>query len=215
MSRFAPQIIYHLTQFIFMKRIILGLAFFITLFTCFSSFAQLEQGTFVVNERFDFSTFTTKSNDGIFEDGKDVRYSSTTSLGYLIKENQEVGISVLFGSQKISSADNTTGSGREYGFGIYYKRYVTIVDKLSFFVSPQLEYSIRRPNKEFNEFGTNGIGANIYTGILYRPTPKFGLSMNLVGAGINYTTYKSPSVKQNSFSLSNVGGLNLALQFMF
>lgn len=201
-----------------MKRIIFSLTFFITLFICFPSFAQLEQGTFVVNERFNFSTTTTESkgtNNFLYEN-KQVSLSSTTSFGYLLKENQEIGVSLQFGSDKISIKENNTtndGTRQNYGFGIYYKRYVNIVDKLSFFVSPQLDYLTTKLDGDSSN--ANQIGANIYTGILYRPTKKFGLSMNLVGAGINYYSDKGTFLKQSSFSLSNYGGLNLGLQFMF
>jgi hypothetical protein len=200
-----------------MKCIFFSLAFFITLFTCFSSFAQLEQGTFVVNERFDFSTTTSESNSFNYSsENKQTRFSTTTSFGYLFKENQEIGVLLVYGRDKISSQENgfdNDATRQNYGFGIYYKRYVTIIDKLSFFVAPQLDYlSTKYSGSEYNG---NQIGANIYTGILYRPTQKFGLSMNLVGAGINYSYRKQSVLKQNSFSLSNVGGLNLGLQFMF
>jgi len=205
-----------------MTRINFNFAFFVFLFLSVfiysSSFAQIEKGTFVINERFDFSTITSENNGSNppskFEE---TRLSSTTSFGYLLKENQEIGISLIFGNEKISSQNSGVGSDgtknrQNYGFGIYYKRYVTIVDKLSFFVAPQLDYLTAETDNESNR---NRIGANIYTGLLYRPTKRFGLSMNLVGAGINYTYQKQTMLKQNSFSLSNVGGLNLALQFMF
>ena len=191
---------------------------FLSIFIYSSSFAQVEQGTFVINERFDFST-TSSENNGSNPPSKfdETRFSSTTSFGYLLKENQEVGVSLVFGSQKISSQNSGVGSDgtknrQNYGFGIYFKRYVNIVDKLSFFVAPQLDYL---SSEDGNPVNRNSIGANIYTGLLYRPTKKFGLSMNLVGAGINYTYQNQTMLKQNSFSLSNVGGLNLALQFMF
>lgn len=201
-----------------MKHIILYFVFFTALFTCFSSFAQVEQGTFVINERFDFSTTTTKSNGtNPLVEFKETRFSSTTSFGYLLKENQEVGISLVFGNEKISSQNSGVGSDgtinrQNYGFGIYYKRYVTIVDKLSFFVTPQLNYL---SSEDGNTVNKNSIGASVYTGLLYRPTKRFGLSINLVGAGLNYTYQNQTVLKQNSFSLSNVGGLNLGLQFMF
>ncbi|AFM05115.1 hypothetical protein Fleli_2762 [Bernardetia litoralis DSM 6794] len=198
-----------------MKLIVLNFVFFLTLFTCFSSFGQLEQGTFVINERFDFHTTTTKNKGSNYEN-KQTNFSTTTSFGYLFKENQEVGISLVYGRNKISSQDNGFGNDatiQDYGFGIYYKRYINIVDKLSFFVSPQLGYlSTQYSGSEYNG---NQIGANIYTGILYHPTKKIGLSMNLVGAGINYSYRKQSMLQNNSFSLSNFGGLNLALQFMF
>lgn len=190
------------------------LSFFVFLFTsifiCSDSFAQLEQGAFVINERFDFSTTTTKSDN--FPEEKITTYYSTTSFGYLIKENQEIGISLLIGGEKYSSDGNNARN--RYGFGIYYKRYIPIIDKLSFFLTPQLSYSNSSIDSPV-EISRNDIGANIYTGLLYCPTNRFGLSMNLVGAGINYESYKRPDLKQNSFSLSNIGGLNLALQFMF
>jgi hypothetical protein len=190
---------------------------FLSVFIFSSSFAQVEQGTFVINERFDFSTITTKNNSSNDPSKFDeTRFRSTTSFGYLLKENQEVGISLVFGSDKISSQNNGFGNDatrKNYGFGIYYKRYVNIVDKLSFFVAPQLDYLTT--DAGINESNRNQLGANIYTGLLYRPTKRFGLSMNLVGAGINYSYQKQTILQQNSFSLSNVGGLNLALQFMF
>lgn len=189
---------------------------FLSVFVCSSSFAQVEQGTFVINERFDFSTISSENN-GSNPPSKfdETRFSSTTSFGYLLKENQEVGISLVFGSQKISSQNSGFGNDatrKNYGFGIYYKRYVNIVEKLSFFVTPQLDYL---SSEDGNTVNRNSIGASVYTGLLYRPTKRFGLSMNLVGAGLNYTYQNQTVLKQNSFSLSNSGGLNLALQFMF
>ncbi|WP_375559998.1 hypothetical protein ACE193_20110 [Bernardetia sp. OM2101] len=188
---------------------------FLSIFTYSSSFAQLEQGTFVINERLDFSTTTTENNGSGYEN-KETRLYTTTSFGYLLKENQEIGISLLYGRDKISSQDNFGNNDvtrQNYGFGIYYKRYVPIVDKLSFFVTPQLDYLTT--SEENVNSNRNQIGANIYTGLLYHPTKRFGLSMNLVGAGINYSYHNQTMLKQNTFSFSNVGGLNLALQFMF
>lgn len=39
--------------------------------------------------------------------------------------------------------------------------------------------------------------------------------MNLIGAGINYYSSEEETRKQNSLSISDFGGLNLAVQFMF
>lgn len=211
-----------------MKCIILNFVFFIALFICFSSFGQLEKGTFVINENFGFYTNSYKRNtlgNSNNEKNNTTRYSSTTSFGYLTKENQEIGASLSFAREKYSQTDFFQGNSIEvsdvqltYGIGIYYKRYITIIDKLSFYVSPQLNYSTATMNTDLSKADrptTNSLGANIYTGLLYRPTKKFGLSMNLAGAGLNYHSIKTPLSKQNSFSLANSGGWNLALQFMF
>ena len=198
-----------------MKYIFLGLVFFAILFTCFFSFGQIEQGTFVINERFNFST-TTSENDISNYQNKQTIFNTTTSFGYLFKENHEVGISLLFGINKISiqeDGSNNDATRTNYGFDIYYKRYINIMDKLSFFIAPKVDYlTMRQENFSSNR---NQIGASIYTGLLYHPTKSFGLSMNIVGAGLNYSYQKQTNLRQNSFSLSNYGGLNLGIQFMF
>ncbi|WP_375559999.1 hypothetical protein ACE193_20115 [Bernardetia sp. OM2101] len=212
-----------------MTRINLNFAFFVfvflSVFTYSSSFAQLKEGTFVINERFDFYTDAYESSqDDYSSERKVTRYNLTTSFGYLFKENQEIGMSVSFGRDKQTQTNvfqggstNSDYTYKNYGFGIYYKKYVNIVEKLSFFVSPQLSYSNGKVDREVNPSTKNQIGANIYTGLLYHPTKRFGLSMNLLGAGINYSSRKEEdvsNVKQTSFFTSDFGGLNLALQFM-
>jgi len=211
-----------------MKRInfVFSAFLFVSVFTYFSSFAQLEQGTFIINESFDFhssSSERTNSNDDFYSYSESSRnqFNSTTSFGYLIKENQEVGVSLKFGKGKVSQIQSFQGNSTEsdysnqtYGIGIHYKRYLNIIEKLSFFVSPQLTYSKNESDGETNSYSTDEIGANIYTGILYRPAKRFGLSMNLVGAVLNYNSRTETDLKQNWFSISDFGGLNLALQFM-
>ncbi|WP_338767212.1 hypothetical protein WAF17_05375 [Bernardetia sp. ABR2-2B] len=204
--------------------------FFISMFICSSSFGQLDKGTFIINESFTFDTDNTEYNiDDYSSDNKSIRYNSTTLFGYVFKENQEVGILLSLEMQKhlreTSFQDNTTKEERitkGYGIGVYYKKYIRIMEKLSFFVSPQLDYLKRnsktedeRSNPQISESNSHKLGANIYTGLLYHPTKRFGLSMNLIGTGINYYSTREANRKDNSLNTYSIASPNLGIQFMF
>ncbi|WP_338763621.1 hypothetical protein WAF17_20085 [Bernardetia sp. ABR2-2B] len=204
------------------------------MFICSSSFGQLDKGTFIINENFSLHTNNYEYNvDAYSSNNKSTGYNSTTSLGYIFKENQEVGILLSLEMRRYLSEtnfqdnmaqDNMTKEKRitkGYGIGVYYKKYIRIVEKLSFFVSPQLDYLKRnskredeRSNPQIRESNSYRLSANIYTGLLYHPTKRFGLSMNLIGTGINYYSSKDESRKDSSFYISNLGNINFGVQFM-
>lgn len=228
-----------------MKRINLNFVLFALLFlsisTYSSSFAQLEEGTFVVKEHFSFHSSTSERNDfsnsNISTNNRN-RYDFNTSFGYLVKENQEIGIGIGFGiGRENYESKNSMFSNRyntdtkRYGASLYYRRYITIVEKLIFFVSPSLgyRYDIREQTENnistsLSDTKTNSIGAYLYTGFLYNISPKFGLSINLVGAGLQYSSSKeekegeyistSKSFSSSMYDYFGFGGLNLGVQFM-
>lgn len=224
-----------------MKCIILNLVFFTVLFTCFSSFGQLEKGTFVLREHFSFSFSDTDTEESsnqtvIIYTSNRKNYDFNTSFGYLVKDNQEVGFSFGIGKEKyqISNTDAdemSEGINKRYGISLYYRRYISIVDKIRFFASPSVAY--RHDTGDYskeNYFSTatysksNYVGAYIYTGFLYNPCPKVGLNINFVGAGIQYSSSKeegnngysstNQALSSNFYSYFGLGGLNLGIQFM-
>lgn len=226
-----------------MKRINLNFAFFVfvflSVFTYSSSFGQLEKGTFVLKEHFSFSNSTSEQNSLInstIRIEKSNRFHFNTSFGYLFKDKQEAGIRFGIGRENYEYNNTNYNSSydtqsKRYGISLYYQKYISLVEKLHFFVSPSVGYT-----HEINEHTednistswadtkTNTIKTYINTGFVYNVSQKIGLSINLVGTGIQYSSSKREKEgnyveTKNSFSSSlydyfGFGGLNLGLQFM-
>ena len=237
------QTIYNLTQLIFMTRINFNFVFFaflfISVFVYSSSFAQLEQGTFILNEHFSFSTSKTENNNPINSNiytNKDKHLDFNTSFGYLFKDKQELGIALGIGRENYENSNtdfnnNYENNSKRYGVSLYYKKYVSLAEKLHFFVSPRIGYRYDMgERKEDNndvivsDSKTNTLGVYLYTGFLYNISPKVGLSINLVGAGLQYSSSKekrdngytstSSSFSSSMYDYFGFGGLNLGVQFM-
>lgn len=222
-----------------MKRIIFSLTFFIALFTCFSSFAQLEQGTFVLKEHFSFYSSKTERNDLInstIRTEKSNGLHFNTSFGYLFKDKQEVGIRFGIGRENYEYNNNNYNSSydsqsKKYGISLYYQKYISLAEKLHFFVSPSMGYTheINKHEEDnistgWSDAKTNTIRTYIYTGFVYNVSQKIGLSINLVGTGIQYSSSKrekegnyvetNSSFSSSMYDYFGFGGLNLGIQFM-
>lgn len=226
-----------------MKRINFNFVFsaflFVSVFVYSSSFAQLEQGTFILGEHFSFSTSKTErddfANSNIYTREHN-RFDFNTLFGYLFKDKQELGIAFGIGRERYKYNNtnfdsNYDTNAKRYGVSLYYKKYISLAEKLHFFVTPRIGYRYDLvKNTEYNisstlsDSKTNTVGAYLYTGFMYNISPKVGLSINLVGAGLQYSSSKEEKDNQytsttSSFSSSmydyfGFGGLNLGVQFM-
>ncbi|GAL86374.1 hypothetical protein MYP_3603 [Sporocytophaga myxococcoides] len=207
-----------------MKKQLLSIAFLLASLT---SFAQLEQGNFLVGGRIGISSARPNTvNGGTTVDGvKTTSYFVTPAIGYFIAENFALGLNIGFGGYtEKTPANGTTPELKDKNpyflvgpFGRYYKKFG---DNFAIFGQAAIDFRFgKNKNESYNSFfnrvettenKTSYFSPNIRPGIVFFPYSKVGIEL-LVGrigythSVIKYDGYKSKNNNVDfNFDLANV-----------
>ncbi len=198
----------------------------------FMATAQITKGSTFIGGSFNFSHFTQDATNTQPE-GKQTGVSISPAIGKVVKDNLVVGVTASYGSFEADKYFNYTDQhNRNWGAGVFVRRYVPIVNRLLFFTESDLGYS--HQNSKYSSGIDNGynntmnaITAGVSPGLTFRASRIFYLELglnNLIQLGYSSTdnmqttiagTYKTT---QKGFFLSgnltNNTLFNIGLRFI-
>ncbi|WP_276496408.1 outer membrane beta-barrel protein [Pontibacter litorisediminis] len=207
--------------------------FFAAVFACLTSaaLAQTSQGTVVASGSLGYQNNNHK-NDADTQKSVNRSFTLAPSIGYMLRDGLEAGISVGYtssndeskvynvlpgGSLELRSTSETTN--RSLAIGPYLKKYFSVSEKIAFtgqaylnYVSAEHDYHSDYSNsRSRSNYESTGFSVGLRPGITFFPTSKIGLSAGFGSLGYTRSTSTSElEYFEDSKSTSSEFGLNLS-----
>jgi hypothetical protein len=149
-----------------------------TLAIASASHAQITKGTILLGGFARASTYTTKGSPTT---EKEKGFTLSPSAGFTVRDNQVLGVSLLYGHGTTRRSDVRL-TNNVYGGGLFYRRYLPIGKSFYFFGNGDARYSYSQnkssPDAPFSSSGKEKTGSiNLYPGITYAVSKRFHLEV--------------------------------------
>ena len=202
-------------------------------FLSLSSSAQIAKGSVSLGGSVGFGHASQDRNSSP-GDGKSNYFNFSPAIGKAIRENLIAGITLNYGKSKSENFEPYVNyTSRNYGAGLFIRRFYPIASHFYFFNQADLGYQYTKSENEFsapyyNFSKSKGISLGIQPGLSYNVTKAFYLEMGFnnllqisyVVAEERMRTSPNPEIyrKTKSFSLNssliNSTNLNIGVRFI-
>jgi hypothetical protein len=210
-------------------------SFFILFAVCFmqTAYSQTEKGKMFIGGQFSLGGSTNSGLDSLTTNNSNVvTFSISPNLGYFIKDNLAIGVSLNLGntgetqnyqnSQNIPPYKTTYNYNyTSYGIGLFVRQYYNITGNFRFYLNGGINYSYQTTkltntytdpyanDPTIQENHANNFSINITPGLVYFITPKIGIQTTFGGLNYSYSISTIPNVSYDNHSYSSNYGLNL------
>ena len=186
--------------------------------------AQFTTGKYLIGGYLSFQT----------ENGKDLDYKNdgavvNLSFGKVIKENTVVGINLSYGQTSYDYVGSHIQKSKQYGAGVFYRKYKTLSKDFHLFGEAGLDYSYsENKNTDGSNIQSNSISnsatIHLMPGLSYSLNNKVQIELlmpNIVGIGYSHSTFKNtypggssiPDKNKSAFVFSTNLNYNLLSNF--
>ena len=170
----------------------------------FSSFAQLQDASFIVGGSAGLHT------EPVTPDSKYTNYSVQPVLGYVLAPDKVLGLALSYSGNKIEFAPDAESKSTNIEAGAFYRKYSPIIDGLFFNWQIAAGISSNKNEGQITENSSFGFGARFSPGLTWVATDKL-LVVSRVG-NLSYFQ-RTGDVEGGVFDLS-FNSLSLGLEFL-
>ncbi|TCD25075.1 hypothetical protein EZ456_16185 [Pedobacter psychrodurus] len=172
---------------------------------------------------FGVNTTTNKSSGNNYEI-KSKNNSFTLGYGFFFKDNDKIGLDLIYGLTKNSSGNDSHQEQKSYGGNLSYQHYFPLVKTLFAYAGGKAGYTYSKNNNLYNNtypqvtnFTSNQYAIGAYGGITWFVSKRFALETSLLSADIVYNKTEQNEINANnyftkneytSFNLSSQGFIN-------